>query len=390
MPVRAAFNKARHDPSQEYFWPGAAPSRAQVKAAKKVELDPNDEELQLNLQRYLNAGMDLAGWYNNTYPTLLKFFGHDEHKTSLFIDLLASTSPRYNITMNIKKAMLYQRALEGGWLGRLYDDFDAHLNNCCRALIGMPLSGPKVTAFQSNLNGHETNVTVDTWIMRAFGLRELDDEDAAGPSMAEYRAVSTATRRFAESCGMAPREVQAALWVGIKRIVGEPEDTALPFEVIFAQAVDELSRQLTFDGFERAADNQQVDAVMQEFHGARRGAGGRRAPADDEEIAFNPGSTYKTITLDALGREHVAPSANVVSARLAAIARQDTTIVEDVIASIFNLPEEHAQSQMRAFYCLRQNTLAYLKSEQPFTPDLLNNKLCSVPIKQYTSPEIVA
>jgi hypothetical protein len=382
-----ADNKSRHDPRQEYFWPGSAPSVAQIKSAKKVELDPNDETLQLNLQRYLNAGMDMADWYNNTYPTLLNFFGGDEHKTSLFIDLLAATSPQTSIIENIDRAMMYQRALEGGWLGRYVEGFEAHFNNCCRALVGLPLQGPKVRAFQSNLTGNEENVTVDTWMMRAFGLREINDEDAHAPTMAEYRAVSKATRRFAESCGMKPREVQAAIWVGIKRIAGEPEDTTLPFEHVFRNTVNALSSQLTFDGFDRVVpdikaeremlgDQEEKQAANEEMGLGFEEAAVGALDIPDVSVAYNKGGAPKY-------------KGRIVRVRLADLCAHESTIDPAVVNSIFALSEDKAAFQMQAFYCLRRHSREFIQRRELFTPELLNKAICHVPIKQYTSPEVV-
>ena len=46
----------------------------------------------------------------------------------------------------------------------------AHLNNIIRALQGRKLSGDKVSRFAANLRGDLSDVTIDVWICKAYGI----------------------------------------------------------------------------------------------------------------------------------------------------------------------------------------------------------------------------
>ncbi len=114
-------------------------------------------------------------------------------------------------------------------LCKMKNKFEAHLNNICRALLGLPLSGQKVLSFQANLLGDKNAVTVDTWMMRVFG------KESDAPSAKEYEEIAEATRRVAKKYNVTPSHMQAALWVGIKAMEGDPSDTPEPFEKTLAR-----------------------------------------------------------------------------------------------------------------------------------------------------------
>lgn len=135
-----------------------------------------------------------------------------------------------------------------------------HEMNCARVALGVPLSGPKVTAFYKNLTMNpdaDEGVTVDTWMLRAFGLRpmsSIDDytdniKEATGnaPSRFEYEAIELATQQIAMKFGVKPRQAQAAIWVGVKAIHGDPKDISDPFEVELFRQMEQAARQQVFD-----------------------------------------------------------------------------------------------------------------------------------------------
>lgn len=72
------------------------------------------------------------------------------------------------------------------------------------------LGGPKVTAFYANLTGDHDRVTVDVWAARAAGANpdRLTDR--------RRRELREAYRQAAESRGVTPRQLQAAVWVAVR------------------------------------------------------------------------------------------------------------------------------------------------------------------------------
>jgi hypothetical protein len=71
--------------------------------------------------------------------------------------------------------------------------------------------GPKTFAFYSNILGDTNAVCVDSWAARAaLGT------DITNVAPALYRRVETAYQRAARALGMAPRDLQAAIWTHVR------------------------------------------------------------------------------------------------------------------------------------------------------------------------------
>ena len=73
--------------------------------------------------------------------------------------------------------------------------------------------GPKTGAFLRNILGDTDAVCVDSWAARAA----TGDMGHKGPgSRAAYARMEAAYQRAAAAVGMAPRDLQAAIWVSIR------------------------------------------------------------------------------------------------------------------------------------------------------------------------------
>lgn len=168
-----------------------------------------------------------------------------------------------------------------------------HEMNCARVALGVPLSGPKVTAFYNNLTmtgDSDNGVTVDTWMLRAFGLRQMSKvedyterpADASGnaPSRWEYEAIQAATQQLAMKHGIKPRQMQAAVWVGVKAIHGDPNDISDPFEVELFRQMEKQARQQVF---EFAGELSEVSAMRDELPDASELVGGEDEPGAYDE-----------------------------------------------------------------------------------------------------------
>lgn len=127
--------------------------------------------------------------------------------------VLAALSPRAQWSVNLR------------WAERLITSYGAaeppavsmrgHRAKAWRILHGADpdreLSGPKVRAFWRNLCGDAEPVTVDVWAARAAGL---DERELA--RRGSYERVAEAYRAVAADVGLAPCDLQGAVWMGIR------------------------------------------------------------------------------------------------------------------------------------------------------------------------------
>jgi len=72
------------------------------------------------------------------------------------------------------------------------------------------LNGPKTNAFARAIAGDVDAVVIDVWMARACGL----PTDA--PTIVQYRETSEAVRVLAIETGLAPRTVQALVWIVVR------------------------------------------------------------------------------------------------------------------------------------------------------------------------------
>lgn len=78
--------------------------------------------------------------------------------------------------------------------------------------------GPKTLAFYCGILGDSSAVCVDTWAARAATGNDAISRETgrSGIGRAEYRRIAEAYRRAAAIVGMAPRDLQAAIWVHVR------------------------------------------------------------------------------------------------------------------------------------------------------------------------------
>jgi hypothetical protein len=143
-------------------------------------------------------------WYNATQKELEGVFGSD---AELFVKFLAATSPSTTVKANVSLALKAYRQHKSG------QAFEGYLGNTkadlYRARRGEDFGGPKVKSFLANLKGDPLPVTVDRWISRAYGFGD-------SPTAAQYKFIDYAVTQVARKRGIAPREMQAAVWTAMK------------------------------------------------------------------------------------------------------------------------------------------------------------------------------
>lgn len=296
-----------------------------------------DAEMMDRIDRFYNAGIKrLKGaesWYDDTLFNIQNIMavyddsGEDSDQLAyLFIDLLAATSPQTNIIRNTFLTSQIFGFINEAILCKMPMKFEAHLNNVCRALLGLPLSGQKVLSFQANLLGDQNAVTVDTWMMRVF------NKDSDAPTPKEYEELTAATRRVAKKYGVAPAQMQAALWVGIKAEEGDPNDTPEPFENTLARFKVHQEAQGQIDFAHAESKFKETEAKLAE-----------------NQVASNP-------------PEPRYSSPRVIGDRMREIAIKEGSIPGDVVDTICRQPEGLLMGAI--LYC-RQNIDRMAKLSDP-------------------------
>lgn len=177
--------------------------------------------------------MNPKNWYKECGDSIRAEFGAD---SELFIDLLAATSPRKQVSANWRLAMRIYHVwnnvgMHRDWFFRclrcqdrgkkypaksdfvlLHDNLfkgvmKTHRPNILRALKREPLSGNKVRAFAANLKGNLDEVTIDVWVCRYFGW-----DEKKSMSLKTYMERAEHIRRLAKLGGRKPAEYQAEIW----------------------------------------------------------------------------------------------------------------------------------------------------------------------------------
>lgn len=159
----------------------------------------------------LKENLRFKNWYQDSKNAIEQRYG--EH-TSLFINLLAATSPRKTVVTNFKLAnRILIEVLDTGTFNR-NGMMKAHADNVQRAIDDEPLSGNKVRRFAENLRGNLTPVTIDVWM-----LRYLHEER---PSLSDKQYIECEKRcqSNARRLGLEPAEYQAIAWVAIRQQYG--------------------------------------------------------------------------------------------------------------------------------------------------------------------------
>lgn len=162
--------------------------------------------------------MNPKNWYRDCGNAIRKEFGND---ADLFIDILAATSPRKQITANWRLAMRIYHVWNSWPMFLRYDvekfikfmgadnlmtgTLPAHRKNIIRALQRKELSGNKVRAFAANLKGDLDAVTIDVWVCRWYGI-------TGTLTNKKYDEIADRIRNSAYSQGYKPAEYQAMIW----------------------------------------------------------------------------------------------------------------------------------------------------------------------------------
>jgi len=190
-----------------------------------------------------NAGAGARKWYQRSTKAFdamaeeaPEYFKEDGDKDK-FINLLAASSPRQSVAMNLRETLRTWKAYvdEGRPTGdALKDLLNENLTpatsktpNALKALTGQEMwpditknKNFKVPSFARNLRGWLDSATNDGWMSLFAGLgpREIS-------SAHSYHPLSIATRAAADELGWETAEAQAAIWSFTQALTERGEDT---------------------------------------------------------------------------------------------------------------------------------------------------------------------
>jgi hypothetical protein len=159
-----------------------------------------------------------ATWYSDATKLIQDLYGDNWR---LFVNILAATSPRQSVKRNwrqtaaIVAAYIDRDQNPNKFANLLADCMPAHLNNIIRALQNRPIKGPKVRRFANNLLGDLSDVTIDTWICKAYGI------DQNKLTEKQYKRLEKKIQLDAKQKGMSAANWQAVLWYAIRRMSGK-------------------------------------------------------------------------------------------------------------------------------------------------------------------------
>ena len=167
------------------------------------------------LLELIEQGIEARHWYAHSLNAIKAKYGAN---WTLFARILAATSPLKSVQENCRIAQrVYNFIGVSTDITDLLTGFVAHDLNIGRINKGEELSGRKVKSFYCALIGDPNAVTVDRWIMRAYGLDKAPtklDYDCI-----EYNVRNVLTvehnRRF--DIPLSPAQVQACLWAGVRK-----------------------------------------------------------------------------------------------------------------------------------------------------------------------------
>lgn len=167
------------------------------------------------INHYFNVGKDGAGWYDNTYTTIVDMFESD---ADLFCDILAATSANTSVKGNVTLALkAYQQYKNDkpftGFLPVVVDMLDIIRINYTTGHHA-PYGSLKIQNFARALKGDLSACVVDRWMLRAFGFKLVMTDK-------RYRDITAWCERKALRESMEVSQVQAAIWCGVKKLTDE-------------------------------------------------------------------------------------------------------------------------------------------------------------------------
>ena len=188
-------------------------------------------------------GLEGLNWYEDARTDLAALCESEGFDYLNFILVMAATSPRVKVWMNVRHAIRVMRSLKAnnGDVALAVAAVPGIMKDMRKATIkalnagDTSTLGPKSACFAENLLGNEYMVTLDVWMARLVGL-EGDDASSVTTKMVSKPYMAT-VRQVAANLGYSPAQVQAACWTYISKKLGNATDGEGDFKAIISKAL---------------------------------------------------------------------------------------------------------------------------------------------------------
>lgn len=153
-------------------------------------------------------------WYEQSGQALLDITDGDVDQAKKLLSIIAITSPQMDVKTNFGQMVKgYYKSIRGDepLAGRFPGKMSEKIQ---KVMDGQEWEGLKTDKFYKNLvaviEGGTPDVTVDMWMMRAFGI------DKDNPTDLEYRKIEKLVQDIGTELEWEPYQVQAAIWTSTK------------------------------------------------------------------------------------------------------------------------------------------------------------------------------
>ena len=175
---------------------------------------------------YATDGLAGIGWYGRAYDQVREVAEALGTYSERVAGIVSCLSPRVSVDRNCKLAAEYlttanvHRGHEGAWHNVLRgEEYSRKFGTWCR--VGS-INALKIRAFAKALNGDPHAVVCDTWIAKVFGIPYGDE----GLTQGAYDLIVSRFTAIAGRFDISPCDLQAAVWVGIRKEHGESDTVA--------------------------------------------------------------------------------------------------------------------------------------------------------------------
>lgn len=194
-------NEGRFQADQVPFERKAPPRGVKPRLVRAME----NEEVMNGLRDSIRRGMEMGAdkWYHTgaIRDAFIKELGEDQGGAAFknYMDMVSATSPRSDVSTNIRNASYYYMNADKGLPDQLPYPYGHVAQNLHRQNFNTVMQqgydrakNPKPEAFSANLQGNLQPVTVDTHAFRNIGIRTRDPEFLETSISVPYKDLKTA------------------------------------------------------------------------------------------------------------------------------------------------------------------------------------------------------
>ena len=264
------------DAALSYAGRKARKSGQLVGAPPEIKSQKALDKLRRNLEEAAKEGEPGRFWYERSGKAILDALGGDKVEAEKLVQAIGISSSATGVKTNFDfalQAYLQHKAGKPVLTGRFPAAMSKKIQN---VFDGIDWEGRKTNNFYVNLMreidpSKVQGVTVDMWMMRAFGFKNADGTPYSGtPTDAQYTFVEEETKRIGDQLGWEPQQVQAAIWVANKAKDEGTTVSAAAFD--YSDALLNNKAQISWESIPGRTGNhmpEMFDApyeIQQEYH----------------------------------------------------------------------------------------------------------------------------